>query len=131
VTRSRYILFKRLSIDVKMGRNCRNRVRLRTLGVGINPLKHGSPNWDNSIEKISSAYYFSDNSARNACWCSLASLLSLYLVMELGRSGGKTHDYRKVCKRMDYRYSTSPGGFRVIVFMFSQGKHYGIDDREW
>jgi hypothetical protein len=34
-----------------------------------------------------------------------------------------------VRKRMDYRCSTSPGGIRVIVFIFSQGKHYGIDGR--
>jgi hypothetical protein len=45
-------------------------------GVGINPLKDGSPNWDNSTEKIYSAYCFPSNDARNACWCSLASPLS-------------------------------------------------------
>jgi hypothetical protein len=64
------------------------------------------------------------------CWRSLASLLSLYLAMELGTSGGKTHDHRKVRKHTDYCCSTSPGGIRVIVFIFSQGKHYGIDNRE-
>jgi hypothetical protein len=30
---------------------------------------------------------------------------------------------------MDYRSSTSPGGMRVIEFIISCGKHYGIDDR--
>jgi hypothetical protein len=45
-------------------------------GVGINPLKHGSPNWDNSTEKISSAYCFHGNGAKNSCWRSLASPLS-------------------------------------------------------
>jgi hypothetical protein len=44
-------------------------------------------------------------------------------------SGGKTHNYRKVHKHTDYRCSTSPGGIRVIVFIFSQGRHYGKDDR--
>jgi hypothetical protein len=41
----------------------------------------------------------------------------------------KTQDHRKVHKRTDYRCSTSPGGIRVIVFIFSQGKHYGIDNQ--
>jgi hypothetical protein len=49
--------------------------------------------------------------------------------MELGTSGGKTHDHRKVRKGTDYRCSTSPGGIRVIVFIFSQGKHHGIDNQ--
>jgi hypothetical protein len=69
------------------------------------------------------------NEESNWCWRSLASLLSVYLVMELGTSGGKTHDYRKVRKRTDYRCSTSPGGIRVIVFIFSQGSYYDKDDR--
>jgi hypothetical protein len=60
---------------------------------------------------------------------SLASLLRLHLVMELGTSGGKTHDHRKVRKRTNYRCSTSPGGIWVIIFIFSQGKHYGIDNQ--
>jgi hypothetical protein len=64
------------------------------------------------------------------CWRSLASLWSSYLVMELGTSCCKTHDCRRVCKHTDYRCSTSPGDIRVIVFIFSQVKHYGIDNRE-
>jgi hypothetical protein len=44
--------------------------------------------------------------------------------------GGKTHDHTKVRKCMDYHCCTLPGGIRVIVFVFSQGKHYGIDDRQ-
>jgi hypothetical protein len=48
--------------------------------------------------------------------------------MEVGTSGGKTHDHRKVRKHTDYHCSTSPGGIRVIVFIFSQGKKYGIDN---
>jgi hypothetical protein len=78
---------------------------------------------------ISYAYGLPGNGTRIACWRSLASLLSLYLVIELGTLGGKTHDYRKVRKRTDYRSSTSPGGNRVIVFIFSQGRHYGKDDQ--
>jgi hypothetical protein len=31
---------------------------------------------------------------------------------------GKTHDHRKVRKRTDYHCSTSPGGIRVVVFIF-------------
>jgi hypothetical protein len=42
--------------------------------------------------------------------------------MELRNVRGKTHDHRKVRKR------TSPGGIRVIVFIFSRGRHYGKDD---
>jgi hypothetical protein len=41
----------------------------------------------------------------------------------------KTHDYRKVRKRTDYRCSTSPGSIRVIVFIFPQGRHYCKDDQ--
>jgi hypothetical protein len=48
--------------------------------------------------------------------------------MELKNVGGKTHDYRKVRKRTDYRSSTSPGGIQVIVFIFSQGRQYDKDD---
>jgi hypothetical protein len=44
-------------------------------------------------------------------------------------SGGKTQNHRKVRKRIDYRCSTSPGGIRVIVFIFSQGKRYAIDNQ--
>jgi hypothetical protein len=51
------------------------------------------------------------------------------LVTGLGNVFGKTHDYRKVRKCTDYRCSTSPGGIRVIVFIFSQGRHYCKDDR--
>jgi hypothetical protein len=49
--------------------------------------------------------------------------------MDLGTSGGKTHDHRKVRKCTDYRCSTSPGGIRVIIFIFSQGRNYDKDDR--
>jgi hypothetical protein len=35
----------------------------------------------------------------------------------------------KVRKRTDYCCSTSPGGIRVIVFIFYEGKHYGIDNQ--
>jgi hypothetical protein len=42
---------------------------------------------------------------------------------------GKTHDHRKVHKLTDYRCRTSPGGIRVIVFLFSQGRHYDKDDQ--
>jgi hypothetical protein len=51
------------------------------------------------------------------------------LVTGLGNVFGKTHDYRKVCKRMDYYCSTSPGGIWVIVFISSKGRHYDEDDR--
>jgi hypothetical protein len=47
---------------------------------------------------------------------------------------GKTHVTEKVRKRMDYSCSTSHSGIRVIVFIFSQWKHYIIDSRiinEW
>jgi hypothetical protein len=50
------------------------------------------------------------------------------LLMGLGMSLGKTHDHR-VCKRTDYHCSTSPGSIQVIVFIFSQGRHYDKDDR--
>jgi hypothetical protein len=33
----------------------------------------------------------------------------------------KTHDHRKVCKRTDYRCSTSPGGIRVVDLYFPKG----------
>jgi hypothetical protein len=36
-------------------------------GVGINPLRDGSPNRDNSTKKISSAYCYPDNGVKNAC----------------------------------------------------------------
>jgi hypothetical protein len=51
------------------------------------------------------------------------------LVTGLGNVFGKTHDHRRVRKCTNYRCSTSPGGIRVIVFIFSQGRHYGKDDR--
>jgi hypothetical protein len=51
------------------------------------------------------------------------------LVTGLGNVFGKTHDHRKVRKCTDYRCSTSPGGIRVIVFIFSQGRHYSKYDR--
>jgi ascorbate-specific PTS system EIIC-type component UlaA len=51
------------------------------------------------------------------------------LVMGLWNVFGKTHDHRKVRKCTNYRCSTSPGGIRVIVFIFSQGRHYCKDDR--
>jgi hypothetical protein len=41
--------------------------------------------------------------------------------MELRNVGGKTQDRRKVRKRTDYRCSTSPGGIRIIIFIFSRG----------
>jgi hypothetical protein len=47
----------------------------------------------------------------------------------LGNVFGKTHDHRKVRKRTYYHCSTSPGGIRVIVFIFSQGRHYDKDYR--
>jgi hypothetical protein len=34
---------------------------------------------------------------------------------------GKTHDHRKVCKRTDYRCSTSPAGIRVVDLYFPVG----------
>jgi hypothetical protein len=49
--------------------------------------------------------------------------------MGLGNIFGKTYNHRKVCKHIDYCCSTSPGGIRVIVFIFSQGRHYDKDDR--
>jgi hypothetical protein len=49
--------------------------------------------------------------------------------MGLGNVFGKTHNHGKVRKRTDYHCSTSPGGIRVIVFIFSQGRHYDKDDR--
>jgi hypothetical protein len=78
VTRGRNILLKWLL------KGCEDGTELSKLGttpytrngVGINPLKDGSPNWDNSTEKISSAYCFPGNDAGNACWRSLASPLS-------------------------------------------------------
>jgi hypothetical protein len=51
------------------------------------------------------------------------------IVTGLGNVFGKTHDHRKVRKHMDYRCSTSPGGIRVIGFIFSKGRHYGKDDQ--
>jgi hypothetical protein len=51
------------------------------------------------------------------------------LVTEPGNVFGNTHDHRKVRKRTDYRCSSSPDGIRVIVFIFSQGRHYDKDDR--
>jgi hypothetical protein len=51
------------------------------------------------------------------------------LEMELGTSFVNTR-HRKVRKRTDYRCSTSPGSIRVIVFTYSQGKHYDIDNRK-
>jgi hypothetical protein len=42
---------------------------------------------------------------------------------------GKTHDHRKVRKGTDYRCSTSHDGIGVIVFIFSQERHYDKDDR--
>jgi hypothetical protein len=46
VTQGRHILLKRLLIEVKTGQYCRNRALLLYTrnGVGINPLKDGSPN---------------------------------------------------------------------------------------
>jgi hypothetical protein len=52
-----------------------------------------------------------------------------HLVMGLWNIFGRTHDHRNVRKRTNYRCSTSSGGIRVIVFIFSQGRHYGKDDR--
>jgi hypothetical protein len=68
---------------------------------------------------------------RQECLLALASVATRFipLVTELGNVFGKTHDHRKVRKCMDYRCSTSPGGIQVIVFIFSQGRHYGKDDR--
>jgi hypothetical protein len=43
------------------------------------------------------------------------------LVMGLGGVWGKTHDHRKVRKRMNYRCSTSPGGIRVVDLYFPKG----------
>jgi hypothetical protein len=43
------------------------------------------------------------------------------LVMGLGDVWGKTHNHRKVRKRMDYRCSTSPGGIRVDDLYFPKG----------
>jgi hypothetical protein len=43
------------------------------------------------------------------------------LVMGLGDVWGKTHNHRKVRKRTDYRYSTSPGGIRVVDLYFPVG----------
>jgi hypothetical protein len=34
---------------------------------------------------------------------------------------GKTHNHRKVRKRMDYCCSTSPGGIRVVDLYFPKG----------
>jgi hypothetical protein len=96
-------------------------------GVGINPLKDGSLNWDNSTEKISSAYCFSGNGARNACWRSLASPPS---------NGARE---RLVVKHTITERSAST---RITVvalhpmvsgclFIFSQGKNYGIDNQGW
>jgi hypothetical protein len=51
------------------------------------------------------------------------------LVTGLRNVRGKTHIHIKVCKHTDYRCSTSPSGIRVIVFIFSQGRHYDKDDR--
>jgi hypothetical protein len=42
---------------------------------------------------------------------------------------GTTHIAEKVRKHTDYHCSTSPGGIRVIIFIFSQGKHYDIDNQ--
>jgi hypothetical protein len=43
-------------------------------GVGINPPKDGSPNWDNTTEKISSAYCFLGNGAKNKCLLAFLSV---------------------------------------------------------
>jgi hypothetical protein len=51
------------------------------------------------------------------------------LVMRLGNVFGKTHNHRKVHKCTDYHCSTSPGVICVIVFIFSQGRHYNKDVR--
>jgi hypothetical protein len=51
------------------------------------------------------------------------------LVTGLGNIFGKTHDHKKVRKRTDYRCSTSLSGIRVIIFIFSQGRQYGNDNR--
>jgi hypothetical protein len=86
------------------------------------------------------AYSLPGNGARNACWHSLASPLGWHeqrqkcllaptsvaggftpLVTGLGNAWGKTHDHRKVRKRMDYRCSTSPGGIRVVNLYFPVG----------
>jgi hypothetical protein len=37
--------------------------------------------------------------------------------------------YEAMFATTDYRCITSPGGIRVIVFVFSQGKHYGINNQ--
>jgi hypothetical protein len=52
----------------------------------------------------------------------LASVATGFIpvVMGLENVFGKTHNHRKVCKRTDYRCSTSPGGIRIIVFIFFQ-----------
>jgi hypothetical protein len=65
------------------------------------------------------------------CLLALASVATGFipLVIGLGNVFGKTHDHRKVRKRTDYRCSTSLGSIRIIVFIFSQGRHYGKDDR--
>jgi hypothetical protein len=34
-----------------------------------------------------------------------------------------------VAKRTDYRCSTSPSGIQIIIFIFSQDKHYDKDDQ--
>jgi amino acid transporter len=54
---------------------------------------------------------------------------STLLVTGLGNVFGKTHRYKKVRKRIYYHCSTSPGGIWVIVFIFSQGRHYDKDNR--
>jgi hypothetical protein len=50
------------------------------------------------------------------------------LVTGLGNVFGKTRDYRKIRKRTYYHCSTSSGGIQVIVFIFSQWRHYDKDD---
>jgi hypothetical protein len=47
----------------------------------------------------------------------------------LGNVFGKTHNRRKVRKCTDIRCTISPGGIRVIVFIFYQGRHYDKDNR--
>jgi hypothetical protein len=60
---------------------------------------------------------------RQKCLSAPASVADGFtpLVMGLGNVGGKTHDHRKVCKRTDYRCSTSPGGIQVVDLYFPKG----------
>jgi hypothetical protein len=63
------------------------------------------------------------------CQQTLTSVVAGFtpLVTRLGNVRGKTRDHIKVCKCTDYHCSTSPGGIQVIVFIFSQGRHYDKD----